>query len=108
MGEQSHLEAMREAVRGDIERAKSRRPSIFERPAPAPVEIREAATPEPDPAPAVEQPEEPCNTLLQGETGPESTPEPEPGLVGAEPQPEPAPEPEARSSLLSRLLFWRR
>ena len=32
MREQSHIDDMREAIRGDIERAKARRPSIFERP----------------------------------------------------------------------------
>lgn len=58
MREQSHLEAMREAVRGDIERARERRPSIFERPSQPPVEIRAALEPvaasAPEPEPAVE------------------------------------------------------
>ena len=62
MGEQSHKEAMREAIRGDLERARSRRPTVFERAAPPPVEIRE---------------------LQGGSASPEQT---------VEPQPEPAPE----------------
>lgn len=97
MAEQSHLEAMREAIRGDLERARSRRPSIFERPAPPPVEIR------PDPPP-------------QAKPEPASLPEPEP-IAEAEPEPEPVaePEPEApaeaaesRRRVLSYLAFWRR
>ena len=41
MTEQSHLDAMRAAIRGDLERARARRPSIFERPAAAPPEVEE-------------------------------------------------------------------
>ena len=90
MADQSHLEAMREAIKGDIERARARRPSIFERPAPPPVEIREAArqVPVPKPAPAaVEADPEPV----------EADPEPvavEPEPVAVEPEPVPVePEP---------------
>ena len=50
MREQSHIDAMREAVRGDLERARERRPSIFERP---------AAPPEPEPEPLVAELPEP-------------------------------------------------
>ena len=50
MGEQSHKEAMREAIRGDLERARSRNPSIFERPA-APPEPEVELEPEPVPPP---------------------------------------------------------
>ena len=89
MREQSHIDAMREAVRGDIERARERRPSIFERPAAPPVEVRPKPAPEPEP---------------------EVEPEPEP--VAAEgPEPEPEPEPvvaEAPAPKRSRWAFWRR
>jgi hypothetical protein len=115
MGEQSHLEAMREAIKGDLERARSRRPSIFERPAEPIFEIRQAPTPPPS------------NNLLQGTTGPEPTAEPEPvAEAPATPEPEPVaeapvaesqpgpepevvaePEPEPKPSLWSRLAFWR-
>ena len=79
MREQSHLDAMRAAVKGDLERARSRNPSIFERPAASP------AVAEPEPAP-----------------------EPEP-LVAVEPKPVVAvePEPEPKPGLLARLAFWR-
>jgi hypothetical protein len=80
MGEQSHLEAMREAVRGDLERARSRNPSIF------------AAPPEPEPEPEPEPPEAPSNNLLEGEPEvvPEVLPDPE---VELEPEPVAAREP---------------
>jgi len=116
MREQSHIDAMREAVRGDIERARERRPSIFERPAAPPVEIR--ATPPPGP---------PSNTVLQRpepEPAPEpepvaaEAPEPEPEPVAAavpepeiEPEPEPEPVPavaEAPAPKRWRWAFWRR
>src|SRR5262245_23641999 len=98
MGEQSHKEAMREAIRGDLERARSRNPTIFE-----------GASPPPAPA-------EPAgNTVLQGTAEPEPTVEP---VVQPEPEPEPVvevepvvaepePEPEPRRGFLSRLAFWR-
>src|SRR5205085_11631226 len=106
MADQSHLEAMREAIKGDLERAKARRPSIFERPAPPPVEIRPAPQPA-EPEPVVEPAEEPSNNLLRGETGPDTTaqPEPESAVDLAE---EPADASQRRPSLLSRLAFWRR
>lgn len=85
MGEQSHLEAMREAVKGDLERARSRRPSIFERAAPPPFEIRQ------EPPPVEEEPE------------PVVAAEPEPEPV-AEPELEPAAEPTPRR----RFRLWRR
>ena len=89
MREQSHLEDMRAAVRGDLERARARRPSIFERPAapPEPEELEPVPEPEPEPTPEVE---------------------PEPELT-AEPEPEPVPvSPAERRRLLDRLAFWRR
>jgi len=86
MREQSHIDAMREAVRGDLERARNRRPSIFERPAPPPLEIREAPSPlEPEP-------------------------QPEPVVAAVEPEPEPvvAGEPAAPPTPKRRWAFWRR
>jgi hypothetical protein len=105
MAEQSHLEAMREAIKGDLERARSRNPSIFERPAAPVVEIREDPAPEP---PVVER--EPAPVAVTPEpvaAEPEPEPEPEPQA-----EPEPAPdaspaEPAPRRSFLSRLAFWR-
>jgi hypothetical protein len=85
MREQSHIDAMREAVRGDIERAKERRPSIFERPAPPPVEIRQEPSAPPKPI-AVPEPE------------PEPEPVTEPVPVAEAPAPKPKP----------RWAFWRR
>jgi hypothetical protein len=103
MADQSHLEAMREAIRGDLERARARRPSIFERPAPPPVEIRKAAPPAPEPEPVAVEPEP-----VAVEPEPAAV-EPEPVAVESEPEPEPAPAVEApRPSLLTRLAFWRR
>lgn len=108
MREQSHIDAMRDAIRGDLERARERRPSIFERPAPPPVEIRH------------DQPPAPSNNLSQGTAGPQQTPEPvdEP-VIGQEPMDadepvvaeEPAvaaetPAPAPRRRL--RFAFWRR
>src|SRR5581483_1392111 len=92
MREQSHIDAMREAVRGDIERAKKRRESIFERGATPAFEIRA------DP---------PSNKLLQS---PEPAPEPEPEPE-VQPEPEPEVEPvaaEAPAPKRSRWAFWRR
>jgi hypothetical protein len=114
MAEQSHLEAMREAIRGDLERARSRRPSIFERPAPPPVEIRRDP-----PAPVEPQPEPEPESAAVAEPEPESAavaePEPEPVTVaedGSEPvaaEPEALAEaPEPRRGFRSRLAFWRR
>ena len=87
MKDQSHIEAMREAVRGDLERARNRRPSIFERPAPPP-----AAVPEPEPEP---EPEPVVATVE-----PEFDPEPEPEPVVAEDPPAP--------KRRFTLAFWRR
>ncbi len=103
MGDQSHLEAMREAIRGDLERARARRPSIFERPAPPPVEIRAQPAPAPvQPELAIRPPDEPCDTVLQGATEPEHAPATEP-VVEA-----PAAAATAPRRLLDRLAFWRR
>ena len=90
MGEQSHKDAMREAIRGDLERARSRNPSIFERPA-APAE------PEPAPLAVVPEPE----PELVTESAP-VVPKPEPE---AEPVSEAAAEPKPKRRF--RLLFWR-
>ena len=105
MREQSHLDAMREAVRGDIERAKERRPSIFERPAPPPVEIRQERPAQPAPAPVSAPVAEPDPEAYPE---PETRPEPEPLL---EPQGRPFPEPLAeapRPRPKPRWAFWRR
>ncbi len=103
MGDQSHLEAMREAIRGDLERARARRPSIFERPAPPPVEIRaQPSPPSLQPEPAIRPPDEPCDTVLQGATGSEHAPGPEPAVEA------PAAAAAAPRRLLDRLAFWRR
>ena len=108
MREQSHLDAMREAVRGDLERARSRNPSIFENAVPAQAPAPEQ--PEPLPEPVVQAVPEP-EPLVQAEPEPEpvvqTDPEPE-----AEPEPEPVLqavlEPEPEPSFLGRLAFWRR
>ena len=93
MAEQSHKEAMREAIRGDLERARSRNPSIFERPA-APPDLEPERTPlaaVPEPVPE-----------------PEPATEPEPVTVVPEPEPEPEPaaeaepDPDARARARSR------
>jgi hypothetical protein len=94
MAEQSHLDAMREAIRGDLERARARRPSIFERPAPPPLEIREAPPREPEPEPVAVKPEAEPEAAIDEPLAVE----PEPG------EPEPA---EQRRSFISRLAFWR-
>ncbi len=104
MREQSQIDDMRAAIRGDLERARSRNPDIFEAVATQPVA-------EPEPEPAFEAEPEPA-----AEAEPEPVVEPEPEAVVApepEPEPEPAaepelePEPEPRKSLLARLAFWR-
>jgi hypothetical protein len=76
--EESQIDDMRAAVRGDLERARARRPSIFERPAAPP-----PAAGKPDPQP-----------------------EPEPELPIELPPAAAAPPPEKR--LRDRLGFWRR
>jgi len=94
MSEQSHLEAMREAIKGDLERARSRRASVFERPAPPPLEIRAAPVPppvaEPEPEPVAVEPEPVAEEPVVEEP-----------VVAAEPAPEP------ERSFWSRLVFWR-
>ena len=93
MREQSHLDAMREAIRGDLERARSRNPSIFENAVPAQASAAE-------PKPVVQTVPEPEPVLP---SVPEPEPEPLPE-VDVEPEPEPAP----KASFLGRLAFWRR
>ena len=94
MTEQSHLDAMRAAIRGDLERARARRPSIFERPAGAPVEVEE---PEPVPVPEpVQAPEPELEVVVE----PEPVPEPEPAA-----EPESVQQPGLR---WRRFRFWRR
>jgi hypothetical protein len=81
--EKSHIDDMRAAVRGDLERARARRGSVFERPA--------------VPAPAVQEPE------------PEPQPEPEPEPEPAEPfEPLPAAVAPREPRLRDRIRFWRR
>ncbi|HST26012.1 MAG TPA: hypothetical protein VLJ76_08470 [Gaiellaceae bacterium] len=108
MPEESQIEAMRQALRGDIERARSRNPDVFDRPPPTTAPV---AALEPEPAPS--------NNLLQGTTGPDETvaalelelelaPEPEP-VVEPVPAVEPAPEIEpAAEPGFFRRLFGRR
>src|SRR5262245_27536332 len=108
MGEQSHKEAMREAIRGDLERARSRNPSIFEgaSPPPAPAEpagkigLQGTAEQEPIVEPVV-QPEPEPEPVVEVEPEPVAAVEPEPVVA------EPEPEPEPRRGFLSRLAFWR-
>jgi hypothetical protein len=96
--EQSHLEDMRAAIRGDLERARSRNPDIFEAVATQPVV-------EPDPAPVTEPVLEPePEPIAEAVSEPEALVEPEPEPA-VEPEPEPAPEP--RKGFLARLAFWR-
>jgi hypothetical protein len=82
MTEESQIDHMRAAVRGDLERARARRPSIFERAAAPP-----PAAEEPDPLP-----------------DPEPDPEPEPPFEPPPAATAPPPEPRLRD----RLVFWRR
>ena len=84
MADQSHIEAMRAAVRGDLERARAKNPGIFE----GQVAV-EAVEPDPEPTPP------PVPTPI-----PEPTPEPVPEPT-LSPIPEPSPAPAARS-------FWAR
>jgi hypothetical protein len=89
--DQSHIDDMRAAVRGDLERLRARRQSVFERPAPPPA--AEEPAPQPEPVP----------TLV-----PQPAPLPEPEL-----EPDPAPPPAAASAAseprrFGRLAFWRR
>ena len=88
MADQSHIEAMRAAVRGDLERARAKNPGIFE----GQVAV-EAVEPEPEPTPPPVP--EPTPTPI-----PEPTPEPVPEPT-LSPIPEPSPAPAARS-------FWAR
>ena len=89
MKEQSQIDAMREAVRGDFERLRARRDAEADgwQPPPA-AEPEPVAPPEPEPEPepvAIEEPH----------------PDPEPVAVE---EPEPAPPPQRKRSLI----FWRR
>jgi hypothetical protein len=107
MAEQSHKEAMREAIRGDLERARSRNPLIFERPAaplePERVPLAAVSEPVPEPVPATEP--EPVTVVPE----PEPEPEPEPAAEAEpDPEPEPAAEPEQPAPKRRfKLLFWR-
>jgi hypothetical protein len=90
--DQSHIDDMRAAVRGDLERLRARRQSVFERPS-APPPAAEEPAPQPEPVP----------TLV-----PQPAPLPEPEL-----EPDPAPPPAAASAAseprrFGRLAFWRR
>jgi len=92
VADQSQIEDMRAAVRGDLERARARNPGIFE----GQVAV-EAVEPEPEPTPApVPEP--------TPQPVPEPTPEPVPEPTQPpipEPTPEPSPPPAQRS-------FWAR
>jgi len=60
--DQSHIDDMRAAIRGDLERARARRPSIFARPSPPPPPAKEPPQPETvaeaEPEPSPESPAE--------------------------------------------------
>jgi hypothetical protein len=90
VSEKSHIDDMRAAIRGDLERARARRPSIFERPA-APAAIAD----DPEAAPERTPPPEPVA---------EQHPPPEPPPAAVAPPPPSDPE----RSVLDRLAFWRR
>jgi hypothetical protein len=94
VADQSHLEDMRAAVRGDLERARARNPGIFE----GQVAV-EAVEPEPEPEPTPPPVPEPIPQPVPEPT-PEPVPEPTPPLI-PEPMPEPSPPPAGRS-------FWSR
>ena len=96
MTEQSHLDAMRAAIRGDLERARARRPSIFERPAAAPPEVEE-----PEPLPVPVPVNEPEPEVLAAPL-PDPEPERQPGPSA---QPEPV---QQRGPRRRRFRFWRR
>ena len=83
---QSHIEDMRAAVRGDLERARARNPSIFEA---VGVEVMEEVEPEPASEPSPPPVSEPTPVMSA-----QPVQEPEPAL-------EPSPVPAARS-------FWSR
>jgi len=87
--DESHIDDMRAAVRGDFERARARGATIFERPA-APPPMVEEPDPQPEPEP---------------EPQPEPEPEPEPEEPFEPPPAAVAPPPERR--LRDRLRFWR-
>jgi hypothetical protein len=104
--EKSHLKEMREAIRGDLERARARRPSIFEQPSPPPAAVEPMAVPEPESEPEPE-PVELSEPVESAPTEPESEPEPEPveltepveSAMPVAQEPEPAP----RAGLRQRL-----
>jgi hypothetical protein len=92
--EQSQIDAMREAIRGDIERSRARRePDEVGEPEPAPIEIRA-------------RPDESAPFSMRR---PEPVPVEEPAAASpvAEPEAEPEPAVELRRGVLSRL-FRRR
>jgi outer membrane biosynthesis protein TonB len=96
MDERSQIDAMRAAVRGDLDRARARRaadPWLSES-SPPPLEAVPEAEPEPEPEPVPAPEPEP-----EPEPVPEPEPEPEPIAEAAvEPQPRPEPEPQVEPS----------
>jgi hypothetical protein len=94
MGDQSQIEEMRAAVRGDLERARARRPGLF---AGAAVTAPEEPEPEPEREP-VRQPEPVA--VARTEPGPEHDPAPAPKL---EPAPPARTEPRVLRWILGRL-----
>ena len=86
MADQSHINDMRAAVRGDLERARARNPAIFEH-------ALAVQTPEPQ----AETPAEPEPVALV-EPEPEPQVQPEPAA-----EPEPPTAPEAERSFFARL-----
>jgi hypothetical protein len=95
MKEQSQLEAMRAAVRGDLERAQARRDADpWREPEPEPIQSLSPEVPE---TPALEAEREP--ELL---FAPEPEPEPEP-VAEVEPEPPTPPVSDTKRGFLSRL-----
>jgi hypothetical protein len=91
LADQSHIDAMRAAVRGDLERARARNPAIFEgRVAVEPVDEVETAEPEPELEPSPPPVTEQAPAAYQ-------TP-----VMEVQPEPDPPPPP-ARRSFWSRL-----
>ena len=99
MREESHLEEMRSAIRGDFERLAQRRGDqellrVGEEPSDAAGDEPEIAESPPEPEPELQAE---VDQAPRVEPQPEPEPEPEPG-------PDPEPEPEPRRSWLSRFL----
>jgi hypothetical protein len=109
MDEQSQIDAMRAAVRGDLERARSRRGGTLLQPDRSDDPEQEHV---PDPAPEAEEPAPAVSGAVAAEPVSEAEPvaidEPEPVAVE---EPAPEPEPPAVDEAPQRkrgFFFWRR